>query len=177
MNRELPRIHNFPGGLALATCYDKTQDKSGEFEMFLAVSATLTGFSEAELLSTGLAVAHFDELALTVGRPLRWQFLEVAQADPPATMTDQTWAPLARNLLRQWYLGQWQGLGDWAVVNFGTVDRKGKTHLPEGYNEFGKDSTRVISPAAYQEGLVWRAAGVNPPGAKQPGFASWVKPL
>ena len=36
--------------------------------------------------------------------------------------------------------------------------------------------TRIISAEAYMEGLLWRAAGTHPQGAKQPGYGSWSFP-
>ena len=44
------------------------------------------------------------------------------------------------------------------------------------FNEFGRDIDRIVSPQAYQEALAWVSVGVNPPGAKQPGFGSWARP-
>ena len=35
---------------------------------------------------------------------------------------------------------------------------------------------RVVSAVTYKEGLVWKAIGAHPPGAKPPGFGSWSKP-
>lgn len=34
----------------------------------------------------------------------------------------------------------------------------------------------MVSPAAYRAGLLWRAIGVSPPGARPPGFGSWTLP-
>ena len=31
----------------------------------------------------------------------------------------------------------------------------------------------VISPQSYVQGLIWGVAETHPPGAKQPGYASW----
>lgn len=53
-------------------------------------------------------------------------------------------------VIELWYLGIWRG-------TMGT----------EGV---------VVSPRAYREGLVWRAMGAHPMGAKQPGFGSWALP-
>ena len=150
--------------------YDKESDKLSELRLFIDLSVALTGFTEAELRSTGLLRVYFDELALVVGRPIRGRFLRQAAGSPHAVMqTGGVWQPLAQNLLRLWYLGQWKRLPEcWAKTNFDAAARR-------GYDEFGRDADRVISPQSYQEGLVWRAIGVNPPGAKQPGFASWEK--
>src|SRR5262249_34534790 len=150
--------------------YDKRSDKAHELQLFVEVSVALTGFSEAELQSTGLIQAYFDELALVVGRTIRGQFLQQAATAPGAVMQKgNLWQPLAQNLLRLWYLGQWKRMPKcWAETHFDEAAR-------EGYDEFGRDVDRGVSPQSYQQGLVWRAIGVNPPGAKQPGFASWEK--
>ncbi|NNH33825.1 hypothetical protein C9413_32005, partial [Rhizobium sp. SEMIA 4085] len=34
----------------------------------------------------------------------------------------------------------------------------------------------VVSPDAYIEGLLWKAIGAHPAGAKGPGFGSWAFP-
>jgi len=165
------RIQNHPYAVPGSTEYDKTQDGPQEIGQFIAISIALTGFSEAELHSTGLTQVYFEELALIVGRDIRTEFLAANHHDPAAALHSAKWAPLARNVIRLWYLGQWKGLpATWAKDEFGGT-------VPRGYNEFGRDVDRVISPQSYQEGLVWRAIGVNPPGAKQPGFASWVRKI
>jgi len=148
--------------------YDKHSEKPSELRLFLDVSIALTGFTEAELKSTGLVRAYFDEIALVVGHAIRTHFLQQAAKDPGAVMRkDSMWQPLAQNLLRLWYLGQWKRMPKcWARTHF---DEK----TQHSYDEFGRDIDRVVSPQSYQEGLVWRAIGVNPPGAKQPGFGSW----
>ena len=67
--------------------------------------------------------------------------------------------PLAKNLIRMWYVGNWE-------------------QLPAAWgDEFGapaNDQTKVVSAAAYQEGLVWRTIGSHAPGAKQPGYGTWA---
>ena len=40
----------------------------------------------------------------------------------------------------------------------------------------GHDSTHVVSPTSYTEGLLWPTIGANPPGAKAQGFGSWAAP-
>ncbi|MBV8842250.1 MAG: hypothetical protein JO307_05505 [Bryobacterales bacterium] len=68
---------------------------------------------------------------------------------------------MAKSIIQMWYLGQW-------------------TQTPLAWREeFGtnpSDFNRVISAAAYTEGLVWRAAGTHPQGAKQPGYGTWSAP-
>jgi hypothetical protein len=165
------KIQNYTASVGQPTRYDKTRDRDGEFGDFVTVSVALTGFSAAELHSTGMVQTYFEEMAMTVGRPIRWEYLKATLGDPGAALTDDKWKPMAQNVIRLWYLGQWKALPDgWAKAYF---DKE----MQKGFNEFGRDADRVISTLSYQEGLVWRAIGVNPPGAKQPGFASWTRKL
>jgi hypothetical protein len=165
------RIQNYAASVGQPTQYDSSGDCPGEFEQFVEVSVALTGFSEAELFATGLVKANFDEVALVVGRTLRCDFLKI-NVKRPGDALSNNWAPLARNLIRMWYTGQWKHLQpDWPHNYFS--EKELEKYL-QGYDEFGRDIDRVISPLSYQAGLVWRAIGVNPPGAKQPGFASWT---
>jgi hypothetical protein len=111
---------------------------------------------------------YFDELGLVLGHPIRQQFLKSKLA-PDALLGDKVWGPLTRNLIRMWYVGQWKKLPDGWGQNFFSND-----DLKE-FDEFARNVDRIISPTAYTEGLAWKAAGVNPMGAREPGFASWAE--
>jgi hypothetical protein len=135
---------------------------------FLAASVALTGFDEADLLGTGLLERYLAELVAVAGAPAVAAFLSAVEAAiaggrelTPDVLAHPRFGPLARSVVSMWYLGSWQ-------------------RLPEAWYVGGErsplDVDRVISPAAYVEGLVWRAAGTHPPGAKQPGFGSWSFP-
>lgn len=112
---------------------------AGAFEAFLAVSARLTGYGRADLMATGCAQAH-------------WTLLR-AEAAPDAMAAllagGDDAGPLAKALIRLWYLGLWTGAD-------------------------GRE--RVASPRAYREALVWDAIGAHPMGAKQQGFGAWAMP-
>jgi hypothetical protein len=167
--RSIPHFQPYP--VAQVAAYDGAEDAPGEFPRFIELSVELTGFSKAELASTGMAQAYFDELGLIVGRGVRQGFLN-SKLPSPKLLTDKKWGPVAQNLIRMWYLGRWNRLpSSWvAAANLG--QKKAKE-----FDEFGRNVDHVISARAYQEGLAWRAAEINPRGAKQPGFASWtVKP-
>jgi len=147
---------------------NKGQDQ--ELDQFSQLSAALTGFSAAELQATGLLRAYFDELALVLGHAIRQKYFG-SGLGIEALLADRVWGPLTRNLIRMWYLGQWTKLpGGW--------ERSEPFNQNEtsGFDEFGRNVDRIISPRAYTEGLAWKAAGVNPMGAKEPGFASWTEP-
>jgi hypothetical protein len=134
---------------------------------FAALSAALTGFREADLWGTGMVETYLDELFATVGdavvarlltagdEALRTGELEALVLDDPDL------GPVARNVIVLWYLGQWNALpGEWR-------NRHGASPL---------DIPRVISADAYAAGLVWRAIGAHPMGARPPGYGSWADP-
>jgi hypothetical protein len=137
---------------------------------FLALSAALTGFGSVELEATGLVDAHLEELAAIVGDDTLGQLLGTAaevlaaEGDRERLLARRILAqprlgPVARNLVVLWYLGQWDQLPqDWR-------DTYGASPL---------DTSRVVSAAAYREGLVWPAVGAHPMGAKPTGYASWA---
>jgi len=74
---------------------------------------------------------------------------------------DPRLGPIARNVIKMWYVGTWYELPrEWS----------------DSYGVSGRDTTFTVSPTAYTEGLLWPAMGTNPPGAKAPGYASWTGP-
>jgi hypothetical protein len=151
------------------------QGRPGLFDSFLAVSVALTGFSEYDLLGTGLAEKYCDVMSEIVGRTL----LEMVQAyaniaaDSGSDATKLTealrnglWAdpklgPVSGNLVKMWYSGYWYQLRDRWRHAYGASER---------------DVTHVVSAESYAEGLLWRAVGSNPSGAKAPGYGTWSDP-
>jgi hypothetical protein len=142
-------------------------------DRFLAFSAQITGFTVFELWGTGQAEAYFSTVSDVVGQELMAQVLDAydrARSKPPAewefclrreVFGDEKLGPIARNIIKLWYLGIW-------------------FELPRAWTEaFGARENNImfmVSAAAYTEGLLWPAIGANPPGAKGPGYASWVGP-
>jgi hypothetical protein len=164
MRRRLIHIELYP--VPQRTTYDSTTDGPDEFKTFSQLSVQLTGFSLAELQSTGMMQVYFEELGLVLGRAIRREYFN-SNLTPAALLTDSLWGPITRNVIRMWYLGQWQKLpGGWGSGQFSDKDLL-------AFDEFSRNVDRVISPRAYKEGLAWRAVGVNPMGARQPGFGSW----
>lgn len=145
---------------------------SEPLDQLLAVSAALTGYTVAELQATAMGPAYLDQLTAVVGERLLARLLRVAgdavhrSADVAGelerrVLDDPDLGPPARNLIVLWYTGQWLQLpGSWR-------DRHGANP---------RDVDGVLSPDAYTEGLVWKAIGAHPQGAKPPGFATWVAP-
>jgi len=124
--------------------------------LFLAISIPLIGFSELELLGTGMLETYHNVVinqnapAVTAGffaasaailadyPPAQWHAQIAAQLVP-----DSLFGGLAQNIITMWYMGSW-----------------GNT---------------IISPQTYVQGLVWGVAGTHPPGARQPGYGSWSR--
>lgn len=151
------------------------EDTAGESRMseFMALSVVLTGFSRYDLQGTGVAHDYFATLRRIVRVPTRelleaWRAIE--QAPPPGgleeavrtrIMEDPRLGPVARNVITMWYTGLWVPLPRAWHDAWGTP--------PE-------DENHVVSALAYQESLVWRAAGTHPMGARQPGYGTWALP-
>ena len=143
-------------------------------ELFLSLSASLTGFDRVDLLGTGLAQEYYQQVVSAVGETISQGLWAVVQKLPARANNAQDTAirkdvlsspkfgPIARNIIQLWYSGQWNG-------------------LPQAWrNQYGvnpSDVTHITSTAAYQQGLIWKTMSSHPDGAKQPGFGSWsLKP-
>jgi hypothetical protein len=131
---------------------------SAPLERFVALSAELTGFREADIWGTGQALRHLDLVLSVAGDDVVARLLaRSAEQD----LGDPDLGPLARNLIVLWYLGQWDQMPRrWR-------DRHGASPA---------DTAGVASAAAFREGLVWPAIGAHPTAAKAPGFGSWATP-
>lgn len=142
------------------------------FEEFLALSADLTAFTKTDLLGTGLARQYLAKVRAACGDEVLTGLLDAfraARADPRGydrglrwrIFSDDRFGPVARNIIKLWYAGTWYGLPpEW-------TDRYGARPAAE---------TSTVTALSYQEGLLWRAIGANPPGAKAPGYGSWAQP-
>ena len=138
-------------------------------QRFLDFSAEVTAFSTLDLYGTGQAEPYLTTIVTVVGEQALKELLDAyeraPQADPRALHRDvfssEKLGPVARNIIKLWYAGVWYRLPPEWTESFGARDG---------------DGTFVVSPAAYTEGLLWRAIGANPPGAKAPGYGSWAAP-
>jgi len=143
---------------------------------FLALSSALTGFSAFRLEGTGQTEAYLTTMSNIVGEATVDALVTVHRRVVEATggeaaelerglrrelLSDAKLGPVARNLVKLWYVGTWY-------------------ELPAAWREaFGaspRDRTFVVSPEAYTEGLLWPAVGANPSGAKPLGYGTWAKP-
>ena len=144
-------------------------------ERFLDLSVVLTGFSRFHLQGTGQASLYFSTIWDIIGEELFGEVLETFRSikekaqnsNDESILTNglrsdlfgsEKLGPIARNIIKLWYMATWYELPqDWQDV-FGAKDN---------------DKTFIPSPQAYPEGLLWPTIGVNPPGAKGPGYATW----
>lgn len=142
-------------------------------EVFLAFSSAVTGFSVFRLTGTGRGEEYLQAVTGVVGEEavddMLERFRRVAGAGEgerdrllrAEILSHGKLGPIARNIIKMWFVGTWYQLPvDWRDT-FGTSER---------------DVTFVVSPAAYTEGLLWPAVGANPPGAKAPGYGTWADP-
>jgi hypothetical protein len=141
-------------------------------ERFLDFSAEVTAFTVFDLWGTGQAEAYFAMVVERAGTSTLGQLLDVYQAAPrepqharehhlrAQIFDDKKLGPIARNIIRMWYVGIWYSLPEeWHKVNGGH-----------------REKDIMVSAAAYTEGLLWPAIGAHPPGAKAPGYGSWTGP-
>jgi hypothetical protein len=162
---------------------------NSRLERFLAFSAALTAYPVFELRGTGLAESYLATVEKCVGTQALDALLDtydaaVAAADgalaapipggtppePPGVLadllrrdlfSDLRLGPVARNVIKMWYLGVWYELpAAWT----------------DAYGAKQQNIAFTVSAAAYTEGLLWPSIGANPPGAKAPGYGSWAQP-
>jgi hypothetical protein len=141
-------------------------------ERFLDFSAEMTAFMVFDLWGTGQAEAYFTMAVERAGTSTLGQLLDVYQAAPrepqdarehhlrAQIFDDKKLGPIARNIIKMWYVGIWYSLPEeWHKDNGGQ-----------------REKDIMVSAAAYTEGLLWPAIGAHPPGAKAPGYGSWTGP-
>ena len=132
-------------------------------ELFLGVSARLTGFGRVALLGTGMTAEYLRAMDAVLPAGILDELLDdprVASDAGIAELLDDTkLGPVARNLILLWYCGTW------TRCPTSGVPRNGTSPL---------DVTRVESAAAYQAGLQWVAAGAHPGGRAPAGLRRLV---
>jgi hypothetical protein len=139
-------------------------------ERFEAFSADVTAFNVFQLRGTGQSEAYLDAVIGVVGEELVDELLERHRGIPASALedglrrvlfSDERLGPVARNIVKLWFVGTWYELPAAWRESFGAL---------EG------DVTFMVSGMAYTEGLLWPTIGANPPGAKAPGYGSWAGP-
>lgn len=142
---------------------------------FLSLSEELTAFSIFQLQGTGVADEHFKTVTNIVGKDtvneLLQAFYEIKHKTEKNSdlrakylrsdiLSDTKLGPVARNIIKLWFIGTWYQLPSSWRENFGISEQ---------------DTTFIPSPTAYVEGLLWPTIGAHPPGAKAPGYGTWTK--
>jgi hypothetical protein len=143
---------------------------------FISFSADVTGFTEFELRGTGESDEYLATVIVVVGEQFVDELIDAhervvreAGGDPARledllrrdVFSDEKLGPIARSVVKLWYVGIWYELPRMWCETFGTRE---------------KNTTFMVSATAYTEGLLWPAIGANPPGAKAPGYGSWAQP-
>lgn len=129
-----------------------------ETSVFLRISVELTGFDEVELLGTGMLDSYFKVIMNQNSVAVVEAFLKTAQSILDAKYSPEKRKEAIASQLMPASL--FAGLAQNIITMW---------YMGSWVNE-------MVSPTAYTQGLVWTAAGTHPPGAKQPGYASWAKP-
>jgi hypothetical protein len=139
-------------------------------ERFLAFSTDVTAFSTFQLRGTGQSEAYLAAVVGVVGEELvddlleRYRRLEASELEDGlrrVIFSDERLGPVARNIVKLWFVGTWYELPAAWRESFGALEA---------------DVTFTVSAMAYTEGLLWPTIGANPPGAKGPGYGSWAGP-
>jgi hypothetical protein len=140
---------------------------------FLNLSVALTGFSTFQLQGTGQASLYLSTLGDIVGEDMVAALLQtfraiearaqghdavVAEGLRRDILSSDTFGPIGRNIIKLWYVGTWYQL---------------PSAWRESFSAHEKDTTFVVSPVAFTEGLLWPTLGVNPPAAKAQGYGTW----
>jgi hypothetical protein len=143
---------------------------------FLAFSGEVTAFSTLDLQGTGQAHSYLNTVVRVVGDEALGELLDVygrtvsqapddrkdrARLLSRELFSNEKLGPIARNIIKLWYVGVWFELPSEWTETFGALEN---------------DGTFTASAQAYPEGLLWRAIGANPPGARAPGYGSWAEP-
>jgi hypothetical protein len=135
-------------------------------QRFIHFSSEVTAFSAFDLYGTGQAQSYLSTVVRVVGEAVLAELLDAydgaagtAGALATEIFGDEKLGPVARNIIKLWYAGIWYELPpEWA----------------ESFGALANDGTFTASSQAYPEGLLWRAIGANPPGARAPGYGSWA---
>lgn len=177
------KLFNPTNDLAKLTVADFQGDGEAEnylrniYERFMAFSVEVTAFTRFELNGTGQGGAFMATVVRVVGYEVLEQLLDIFDviaretANQSASVRydmlrrrlfgDEKLGPVARNIVKLWFSGNWYQLPGYWSERFGPAPR---------------DVTFTVSPDAYVEGLMWTTIGAHPAGAKAQGYGSWANP-
>ncbi|MFF0473924.1 hypothetical protein [Streptomyces sp. NPDC004284] len=117
-----------------------------ETQRFTALSARLTGFDAGDLVATGLIEAYRTVAERELGSKRYGRLLRELGEMCELPLSDDESTEGARAVAYLWYTGSWPG-----------------------------SPPRLVSPRAYAEALVWKAAGLTAPAAAPGGYGSWAE--
>jgi hypothetical protein len=130
-------------------------------DTFVALSSILTGYPESTLKpgadTQKLSELYFNvlnkEVPSEVVSQLNTIFLGLSNPDETTVKTqivnDPTLGPIAKNIIKMWYLGIWYDLNGNA------------------------DASYVVSSIAYKNGMVWSTMYAHPMGYSEENFGYW----
>lgn len=144
-------------------------------KLMYELSSALTGYDEMALRGTGLGDDYLTTVLGVVQQEVveamldAWASIAEATTSPAERLAavktrvldDEKYGPLARSLIKLWFLGSWYPPTDAWHRKYGT-----------GQNI----AEHIVSDAAYVEGLVWNDLGAHPQAARWPGWATWSWP-
>jgi hypothetical protein len=140
---------------------------------FVDVSSELCGLSPFTLRGTGFAEGYYRTVVDIVGQDVMDRLLagfahlpvnDTAAREEALRVTilaDAELGPVARNIIKLWYVSTWFEL---------------PAAWKETFGAFGSDRTYIPFTYAYPESLLFPAIGSHPAGAKPQGYGSWTEP-
>ncbi|OZG71114.1 hypothetical protein BTA51_22300 [Hahella sp. CCB-MM4] len=144
---------------------------------FYHLSSALTDYKVVQLKGTGVGEEYLDVLSTIIPQDILselfdcYRSLKVQNSSKPkeqlirdAILCDAKLGPVARNIIKMWYLSIWYQMPDDWRQQFGKPNQGSPKY---------QDVQFVVSRNAYIQGLVWEALGSHPMGAKQPGYGTW----
>ena len=123
---------------------------------FLDISVFLTGFNKMELLGTGMLETYFNVVMNMNNVALVESFL--AESEKILAKNQGNAEKINNEILHK-------------LMPDSLYNGLAKNIITMWY--MGNWMNTVISPQSYVQGLIWGVAETHPPGAKQPGYASW----
>jgi hypothetical protein len=136
---------------------------ANDLDRFVRLCVPLTGFTAYDLHGTGMTQLYYDTARRELGPAQLDSFFCVweeayGKKQGPAQLPAKE-KEIARALVYLWYTGAFPRIAP-------AVHAELRREAPN--REF------MASPTSYPEGLVWRAFGGHPAGAKPPGFGTWA---
>jgi hypothetical protein len=154
---------------------------------FVDMSVELTGFQHADLYGTGSAEEYLRTFVERAGRRHAHALYQRICGEDLAGLFGERVPvhdkePLAHALAaavtKMWYLGSWEALDDedYALLA-GACRRDQQKVKPKDRIALPANTSFVISPNAYLNGLVWKLTTGHPIGGKPTGFGTWAAPV